>query len=109
MEARRQARDQERDQRRAERVRRRAAGGKDNVVTFRLDDHDLDALDALVEAGVRTTRSDAAAWLIKVGLEVNRPLLDEVATTVADIRRLRAEAMQKARRFTGVDPDRPDT
>lgn len=95
---RREAARREREQRRAEHSRLRG-GGRDNVVACRLDDADLAALDALVEAGVRTTRSDAAAWLIKAGLEVNQPLLDEVSGTVTEIRRLREEAVQKARRF----------
>jgi hypothetical protein len=33
---------------------------KTNVVTCRVDDRDLDAIDALVEVGIRSTRSDAA-------------------------------------------------
>src|SRR5205823_2445433 len=41
---------------------------KNNVITCRLDDATLDALDTLVEAGVRSTRSDAAAWLIGAGI-----------------------------------------
>lgn len=67
-------------------------GPKTNVVTCRLDDRTLDAVDALVEAGIRPTRSDAAAWLIATGLEANRPLIDRVYATVTEIRRLRQEA-----------------
>lgn len=92
----------EREQRAAARAARRSA--RDNVVACRLDDEALHALDALVEAGVRSTRSDAAAWLIQVGLQVHSELLDEVADTVGEIRRLREEAVRKAKRFTGVDP-----
>jgi len=69
---------------------------KNNVVTCRLGDDDLDALDALVEAGIRTTRSDAASWLIHAGVEANRPLLGRVYATVAEIHRLRAEAQDMA-------------
>jgi ATP-dependent Clp protease ATP-binding subunit ClpA len=65
---------------------------KSNVVTCRLDDAALSALDALVEAGVRTTRSDAAAWLIAAGIETHRALFDRVNATVSEIRRLRTEA-----------------
>jgi ATP-dependent Clp protease ATP-binding subunit ClpA len=65
---------------------------KNNVVTCRLDDAALSALDALVEAGVRTTRSDAAAWLIAAGIETHRALFDRVNATVSEIRRLRTEA-----------------
>src|SRR5436190_6322500 len=45
---------------------------KSNVVTCRIDGRDLDAVDALIEAGIRSTRSDAAAWLIHAGIEANR-------------------------------------
>lgn len=92
----------ERAQRAAERAARRT--GRDNVVACRLDDQALQALDTLVEAGVRSTRSDAAAWLIQVGLQVHSEMIDEVAETVGEIRRLREEAVRKANRFTGVDP-----
>lgn len=69
-----------------------ASGPKTNVVTCRLDDHAVDALDALVEAGIRPTRSDAAAWLISTGIEAHRALFDRVHATVDEIRRLRLEA-----------------
>lgn len=71
-------------------------GPKTNVVTCRLDDRTLDAVDALVEAGIRPTRSDAAAWLIATGLEANRSLIDRVYATVTEIRRLRQEARSLA-------------
>ena len=78
------------------------SGPKNNVVTCRLDDRTLDALDTLVEAGVRSTRSDAAAWLIGVGLEANRPLLERVNATVTEIRRLRDEARALAQEAQSV-------
>lgn len=83
-----------------ERVRQRAskAETKDNVVACRLDNETLAAVDTLVEAGVRANRADAAAWLIGVGLEAHRELLNEIAGTVAEIRRLRQDAAEKARR-----------
>jgi ATP-dependent Clp protease ATP-binding subunit ClpA len=65
---------------------------KDNVVTCRIDDRDLGALDALVEAGIRSTRSDAAAWLIHAGIESHRELFDKVYATVEEIRELRRRA-----------------
>jgi hypothetical protein len=104
---RRESAQREREQRRGEQLRLRG-GGRDNVVACRLDDDDLAALDALVEAGVRGTRSDAAAWLIKAGLVVNKPLLDEVSDTVTEIRRLRDEAVHKARRFAGTGTSGPE-
>lgn len=85
-----------------ERVRQRArkAEGKDNVVACRLDNETLAAVDTLVEAGVRANRADAVAWLIGVGLETHHDLLDEIADTVTEIRRLREDAAGKARRHT---------
>jgi len=68
-----------------------AAQTRDNVVTCRVDDRVLGTLDALVEAGVYTTRSEAAARLIQAGIEANGPLLEKVHTAVAQIRRVRAE------------------
>jgi ATP-dependent Clp protease ATP-binding subunit ClpA len=68
------------------------SGPKNNVITCRLDDATLNALDILVEAGVRSTRSDAAAWLIGAGVEAHRPLIARVTATVEEIRRLRDEA-----------------
>ena len=61
---------------------------------------DLDAIDALVEAGVRNTRSDAAAWLIHAGIEANKALLEKVYGTVAEIRRLRIMAQSLAQEGT---------
>ncbi len=77
-----------------------SAGPKNNVVTCRLDDAAVDALDALVEAGIRSTRSDAAAWLISTGIEAHRELFDRVNATVGEIRKLRLEARDIARQMT---------
>ena len=67
---------------------------KSNVVACRVDKRDLDAIDALIEAGIRSTRSDAAAWLIHAGIEANKTLFEKVNSTVAEIRRLRASMQQ---------------
>jgi ATP-dependent Clp protease ATP-binding subunit ClpA len=81
---------------------------RNNVITCRLDDRDLDALDALVEAGIRTTRSDAASWLIRAGIEAHRPLFERVYATVGEIRQLRAEAQKIAQEVTGeAAPNEP--
>lgn len=76
---------------------------KNNVVMCRLDDRDLDAIDTLIEAGICTTRSDAAAWLIHAGIEANTTLLASVRDTVAEIRRLREVAQSMAQRTTSGD------
>lgn len=76
-------------------VQRRGRLPRDTVVGCRVDAEDLDAIDALVEAGIRLTRSEAASWFIREGINSQRGLLDEVRETVAQIRRLRAEAQAK--------------
>ena len=80
---------------------------KDSVITCRIDSGDLEALDALIEAGIRSTRSDAAAWLIHAGIQANLTLFDKVYSTVAEIRRLREQAQSAAKEIEAQD--RPAT
>jgi translation initiation factor 6 (eIF-6) len=85
---------------------------KSNVVTCRVDDQDLDAIDALVEVGIRSTRSDAAAWLIHAGIAANQNTLETVYTTVAEIRNLRTKAQALAQQITNnksakIQPEQP--
>jgi hypothetical protein len=72
-------------------------------VTCRIDGRDLDAVDALIEAGIRSTRSDATAWLIHAGIEAYRPLFEKVYGTVAEIRRLRVVAQSLAQEVAGSE------
>lgn len=72
------------------------AKNKNNVVACRVDGNDLDAIDMLVEVGIRTTRSDAASWLIHAGIEANRSVLESVQATVGEIRQLRSRAQAVA-------------
>lgn len=67
------------------------AEAKGNVITCRVTEKDVAAIDALVESGIRTTRSDAA-WLISAGIEARRDVFDKVFATLDQIRQLRAEA-----------------
>jgi ATP-dependent Clp protease ATP-binding subunit ClpA len=85
-------------------------GPKANVLTCRIDDRDLDALDALVEAGIRSTRSDAASWLIHAGIEAHSQLFQRVYATVEQIRQLRTEAQEMARQVSveAAKPAPPD-
>jgi hypothetical protein len=81
---------------------------KSNVVTCRIDDQDLSAIDALIEVGIRSTRSDAAAWLIHTGILANQNLLETVYTTVAEIRNLRAQAQALAQQVVGNKLESPE-
>jgi hypothetical protein len=76
---------------------------RDNVVTCRVDDRALAALDALVEAGVYSTRSEAAARLILAGIEANGPLLEKVYANVAEIRRIREQTQHLTRDWSKPD------
>jgi hypothetical protein len=73
------------------------AGTRDNVVTLRVTDEDIAAVDALVDVGISRTRSEAAAWLLHAGLEANRALFERARGIAEEVRRLREEAQQLAR------------
>jgi ATP-dependent Clp protease ATP-binding subunit ClpA len=88
----------------SEPVTQPGAGSKNNVVSCRLDDRSLEALDTLVEAGVRTTRSDAAAWLIAAGIDSHKALFDRLASTIQSIRQLRLDAQAIANEVVSAPP-----
>jgi ATP-dependent Clp protease ATP-binding subunit ClpA len=80
---------------------------RDNVVTCRVDDRTLAALDALVEVGVYTTRSEAAARLIVAGIEASQPLLEKVYAAAAQIRRVREDTRTLAQPWTAAEAASP--
>ena len=80
---------------------------RDNVVTCRVDDRTLAALDALVEVGVHTTRSEAAARLIVAGIEASQPLLEKVYAAAAQIRRVREDTRTLAQPWTAAEAASP--
>ncbi len=82
---------------------------KGNVVTCRVSPRDLEAIDLLVAAGIRNTRSDAASWLIHAGIEGNRDLFEKVQATVAEIRRLRRQVQAVALEMAGGHLRSPST
>ena len=85
-------------------LRKLLSGPRDNVLSIRVDDGDVAAIDALVEAGVLKTRSETAAWLIKSGIEANRDLFEQVQAKTAEIRRLREETQELIHRHVaGAD------
>ncbi len=78
---------------------------KSNVVACRVDDRDLDAIDALVEVGIRSTRSDAASWLIHAGIDTHKDIFESVYATVAEIRLLRTKAQAIIQQVTKSGTD----
>lgn len=81
------------------------APAKSNVVACRVAKRDLDAIDALIEAGIRSTRSDAAAWLIHAGIEAHKALFEKVYGTVDEIRRLRVGMQQLVQETEQLEAD----
>jgi hypothetical protein len=63
-----------------------------NVVMTRLNDDDLKNIDALVEVEVFKSRSEAAAFFIKEGIQARKDLFQKVMPTVDRIRELKEQA-----------------
>ncbi|UCG36639.1 MAG: hypothetical protein JSV64_08600 [Candidatus Bathyarchaeota archaeon] len=66
--------------------------GRSNVVMTRLGDDDLRSIDALVEVEVFKSRSEAAAFFIKEGIQARGDLFKKVLPTVDKIRELKEQA-----------------
>ncbi|MDH5482914.1 MAG: hypothetical protein OEY22_08560 [Candidatus Bathyarchaeota archaeon] len=66
--------------------------GRSNVVMTRLNDEDLTQIDALVEVEAFRSRSEAAAFFIKEGIEARKDLFQKVMPTVEKIRELKEQA-----------------
>jgi Arc/MetJ-type ribon-helix-helix transcriptional regulator len=66
--------------------------GRGNVVMTRLNDDDLKQIDALVEVELFKSRSEAAAFFIKAGIDARKDLFQQVMPTVDKIRDLKEQA-----------------
>ena len=66
--------------------------GRSNVVMTRLNDEDLQQIDALVEVEAFKSRSEAAAFFIKEGVQARKDLFQNVMPTVEKIRELKEQA-----------------
>jgi len=67
-------------------------GDRGNVVMTRLNDDDLKQIDALVEIEAFKSRSEAAAFFIKEGIQARKDLFQKVMPTVEKIRGLKEQA-----------------
>jgi Arc/MetJ-type ribon-helix-helix transcriptional regulator len=67
-------------------------GDRSNVVMTRLNDDDLKQIDALVEVEAFKSRSEAAAFFIKEGMQARKDLFQKVMPTVEKIRELKKQA-----------------
>ncbi len=76
----------------------RSISTRGNVLNVRVDDRSLEAIDALISAGIFKTRSEAAANLIEMGIEAKASVFAEVANTARKINELRDEMKDTLRR-----------
>ena len=67
-----------------------------NVVMVRLTDAALAAVDQLVEAALFGSRSEAAAFLLGVGIEAQHELFGRVSKHSAEIKRIRQSLKRDA-------------
>ena len=74
----------------------RDRSGRDNVVMVRVDDHSLDRINVLVDAGVMDSRSEAAAFLIGEGVKARQNLFDQIDEKVQQIRSVKDELRRMA-------------
>ena len=79
-----------------------AEARRSNVLSLRVDDRTLAAIDSLVEAGLFATRAESATWLLQAGVASNTELFDRINTTVSEIRRLREELQRQMNAATGA-------
>ena len=68
-----------------------ALSARNNVVMVRLNKESLIKLDDLVESGIVSSRSEAAAFLIGEGVKARSGLYDRISEKTAQIRRAKEE------------------
>ena len=72
-------------------IRAMTGSSRNNVVMVRVNEESLAQLDQLVEAGIVSSRSEAAAFLITSGAHARTDLFDKIAEKVEEIRKTREE------------------
>ena len=60
---------------------------RDNVVMLRVDSESLEKIDELVDSGVTSSRSAAAAFLVEEGIKARADLFDKIAEEAEVIRK----------------------
>ena len=60
---------------------------RDNVVMLRVDSESLEKIDELVDSGVTSSRSAAAAFLVEEGIKARSDLFDKIAEEAEVIRK----------------------
>jgi Arc/MetJ-type ribon-helix-helix transcriptional regulator len=78
-------------------------GERGNVVMTRLDNSDLKRIDALVEVEAFKSRSEAAAFFIRQGMDARKDLFERVMPTVDKIRELKEQAKRELGKKTKTE------
>ena len=65
-----------------------------NVIMTRLNDENLEKIDALVEVELFKSRSEAVAYFIQEGMKARKDIFEKVEPTVEKIRQLKKEARE---------------
>ena len=66
------------------------------VISVRLDDDSVQRVKQLIEAGVCKSRSEAVAFLTKVGIAARQDLFDKIEEKIQEIRNIREEIKKEA-------------
>jgi len=75
-----------------------ALSGREHVVMVRVNDETLRKLDMLVESGLCSSRSGAAAFILHEGIESNPSLFEAVEEATDQITRVRDGLRQRVKR-----------
>jgi hypothetical protein len=86
-------------------VREMAEEARDRVVMVRVDARTAETLDAWVETGAVTSRSEAAALFIREGLKVRASELDRLSEALAGVEAAKDRLRREARDVFSLDDD----
>lgn len=67
---------------------------REHAVMVRLDDEGLEKINILIEAGIVSSRSEGAAFLIGEGIKLRKPLFDSIRAKIEEIRKAREDLRQ---------------
>lgn len=78
---------------------------RDHVVMVRVNDESIEGLDAWIQAGVASSRSEAAALFIREGLQLRNHELSELRAAIGKVERAKAELKERARGILGEESE----
>ena len=80
-------------------------GLRDQVVMARVGQEVVDRLDALVEAGIFQSRSEAAAILLRDAIQAREKLFSTISAKITEISSLKENLREKVRREFFPEPN----